>query len=109
MQVLPKRYEDSESLTTKNKQKRETCWRLINLAIAGAWQGQRAKAVEKALLGSSLDVQALIQALQALPQDLHPSPTPGTPCSLLLCRNSAYLSTFLHVMYVFCTSQELLF
>ncbi|DBA80138.1 TPA: hypothetical protein ACH3X2_007614 [Trebouxia sp. C0005] len=45
--------------------------------LQGAWQGQRAKAVEKALLGRALDVDALIQALQALPQDLHPTPTPG--------------------------------
>ena len=43
----------------------------------GAWQGQRAKAVEKVLLGRALDVEALIQALEALPQDLHPTPTPG--------------------------------
>jgi len=34
--------------------------------------------VEKALLGRALDVDALIQALEALPQDLHPTPTPGT-------------------------------
>ena len=46
--------------------------------VAGAWQGQRARAVEKALLGSALDVDALIQALEALPQDLHPTPTPGS-------------------------------
>ncbi len=47
-------------------------------AVAGPWQGQRARAVEKALLGRALDVDALIQALEALPQDLHPTPTPGT-------------------------------
>lgn len=46
--------------------------------MAGKWQGQRAKAVEKALLGKTLDVDTLIKALQALPQDLHPTPTPGT-------------------------------
>ena len=45
--------------------------------VAGKWQGQRAKAVEKALLGKVLDVGTLIKALQALPQDLHPTPTPG--------------------------------
>lgn len=45
--------------------------------LGGAWQGQRAEAVEKVLLGRALDVEALIQALEALPQDLHPTPTPG--------------------------------
>ena len=34
--------------------------------------------MEKALLRRVLDVDALIQALEALPQDLHPTPTPGT-------------------------------
>ena len=36
--------------------------------------------MEKALLGSAFDVDTLIQALQALPQDLYPTPTPGMLC-----------------------------
>lgn len=47
-------------------------------APTGHFQSQRATAVEKALVGSILDVDALLAALEAIPQSLHPSPTPGT-------------------------------
>ena len=59
------------------------------LLVAGKWQGQRAKAVEKALLGSALDVDTLIQALQALPNDLHPTSTPGEPLNPMLSKRTA--------------------
>lgn len=72
------------SLCTTLGSKTGTCasqatWAGVNFFcfVAGKWQGQRAKAVEKALLGKALDLDALIKALQALPQDLHPTPTPG--------------------------------
>ena len=64
-------------------------WRQFCFLVAGKWQGQRAKAVEKALLGKALDVDTLIRALQALPQDLHPSPTPGVlPSAPVIQSNS---------------------
>ena len=61
------------------------CW----LLVTGKWQGQRANAVETALLGSALDVDTLIQALQALPKDLHPTATPGTTPKLMLWKHIA--------------------
>lgn len=64
---------ESETCATERGRVKPVCF------VAGKWQGQRAKAVEKALLGKTLDVDTLIKALQALPQDLRPTPTPGTP------------------------------
>ncbi|KAL3141630.1 hypothetical protein ABBQ32_004865 [Trebouxia sp. C0010 RCD-2024] len=68
--------------------------------LGGRWQGQRARAVERALLGSALDVDTLIQALQALPQDLQPTPTPGVTAEFVSGAAEGLLLTALapHVM-----------
>ena len=74
------------------------------MSVSGAWQGQRARAVEKALLGRALDVDALIQALEALPQDLHPTSTPGSlpwPTSIILSvRHKKHISELICVHLV---------
>lgn len=44
---------------------------------AGHFRSQRVATVEQALIGSTMDVDALVTALQALHKSLSPSPTPG--------------------------------
>ena len=59
---------------------------LILFSCAGRFQSQRVRTVEQALVGGSLNVDALLAALQALPKSLFPSPTPGEITSLLVAR-----------------------
>ena len=60
--------------------------------------------MEKALLGRALDVDALIQALEALPQDLHPTSTPGSlpwpTCITLSVRHKKHISELICVQLV---------
>lgn len=58
---------------------------------AGCFQSQRVTAVEQALVGSTLDVDALVAALEAMPKALSPSPTPGNP---LLCFRVLHCADF---------------